>query len=108
MSAIAAACGSSPTAPTLPSVPPTTYALNGIVSAAAPGPAIAGAQVRVLDVTGGGPAITNALGAFTVAPLAAGRHLVEVSKAGYQVSEAEITIVDRDVTISVTLVSAGT
>lgn len=39
-----------------------------------------------------------------VAALAAGRHLVEVSKAGYDIWETEITIVDRDLSISVSLI----
>jgi hypothetical protein len=60
------------------------------------------------DSAGGDDVIfTNASGAFNVAALGAGRRLVEVSKAGYQIWETEITIVDRDLHISVALIPMG-
>lgn len=89
MSGIVAACAGSPTAP-------------------AADRAVAGAEVRVLDAAAAGaPTFTNTGGAFTVAALAGGRHLVEVSKAGYQVWETAIVIVDRDLDISVALIPTG-
>lgn len=89
--------------------PPKTYALSGVVSAtAADGATVADARVRVLDAAGGGePTLTNANGAFTIAALGIGRHLVEVSKTGYQIWESEIAIVDRDLHVSVTLILAA-
>jgi len=87
---------------------PKTYALSGIVSGQAPRGAISGAQVRVLDSAGGSdPKFTNANGAFAITDLGIGRHLVEVSKDGYQIWETEITIVDRDVNLPVTLISTA-
>jgi len=85
---------------------PKTYTASGIVEGMSPqGRAIAGAQVRVLDAAGGGVAtVTSINGAFTTSALAIGRHLVEVSKAGFEIWEIEIAIVDRDLDISVTLV----
>jgi hypothetical protein len=71
------------------------------------GSAIAAAQVRVRDATGDAPTVTNVSGAFTTPALATGRHLVEVSKPGYQIWETEITIVDRHLDISVTLIPMG-
>ena len=87
---------------------PRMYALSGIVNAMAPdSSAIAEARVRILDaINNGDPTFTNASGAFSAA-VGIGRHLVEVSKAGYQLWETEITIVDRELQISVTLVPIG-
>jgi Big-like domain-containing protein len=87
---------------------PRMYALTGIVNAMAPDSSpIAEARVRILDaINNGDPTITNASGAFSAA-VGVGRHLVEVSKADYQIWESEITIVDRDLQISVTLIPMG-
>jgi hypothetical protein len=85
--------------------PPKTYVLTGIVSAASPsGQPITGAQVRILESSvSGSPTLTDANGAFTFAALGSGRHLVEVSKAGYDVWEGEVEVLDRDLQIVVTL-----
>jgi Carboxypeptidase regulatory-like domain len=87
---------------------PKMYALSGVVRSMAPdGATVPEAQVRVLDTPRGDPIFTNANGAFNVAALAVGRHLVEVSKTGYEIWETEITIVDRDLQISVALIPTG-
>ncbi|HZR26296.1 MAG TPA: carboxypeptidase-like regulatory domain-containing protein [Vicinamibacterales bacterium] len=85
---------------------PKTYALTGIVRGQAPaGGPIAGAQVRILDFENSGDTTsTNASGAFRVAALTTGRHLIEVSKDGYDIWEANITIVDSDLNLPVTLI----
>jgi Carboxypeptidase regulatory-like domain len=99
-----AACGQAAQSPTAPAPSPTTYALSGIVNAMAPdGATIPEAQVRILDAPAANPTLTNANGEFNVAALAAGWHLVEISKTGFQVWETDITIVDRDLRISATL-----
>jgi Carboxypeptidase regulatory-like domain len=103
---VAAACGQRNTS-TAPTPVQTTYALSGVVNGSAGG-TIPNAQVRILDSAGGAdPTFTNADGAFNFAALGTGRHFVEISKAGYQTWENELAIVDRDLQISVTLISAA-
>jgi carboxypeptidase family protein len=107
ISVIVAACGQG-NSPTAPTPVPTTYALSGVVNGSAGGGTISDAQVRILDSAGGAdPTFTNADGAFNFAALGTGRHFVEISKAGYLIWETELTIVDRDLRISVTLISTA-
>jgi len=78
-------------------------AISGVVRAAAPdAKPVAGASVRLLDATGT-MTTTDDRGAFMFAQMPAGRHLVEITKDGYQVWESEIIIADRDAQLTVDL-----
>jgi trimeric autotransporter adhesin len=86
-----------------------TYGVFGVV-VGTDAAAIAGANIRLLEPSVlGNPTVTDAAGQFTFSGLASGSHLLEVSKAGYEIQESEIVIVDRTLPINVTLrrLSAG-
>jgi len=79
------------------------YPLVGLV-VGTDGAPIAGADVRLLETSIlNNPTVTDASGGFIFTTLPVGRHLIEVTKAGYEVVESELVIVDRALQISVTL-----
>jgi hypothetical protein len=80
---------------------PKTFSLTGVVTEAPPTVRpLGGARVQVLV---GNYGTTDGLGAFAVSGLTVGRNLIEVSKEGYETVETEVTVIDRDVQLSIAL-----
>jgi hypothetical protein len=81
------------------------FPLTGLVMASGlNGGPIAGAEVRILESEiNGNPALTAANGAFAFPGLAVGRHLIEVTKDGFQTVEMEVVVTDGAVQTTVTL-----
>ena len=70
----------------------TFYTVSGSV-VGTDGQPIAGAEIRVLaSSVSGNPTTSDANGRFAFPAIMSGRHLIEVTKAGYQVSETQVTV----------------
>ena len=78
-----------------------TYGVRGVVTEAAPNAKpVAGARVQILV---GGFTFTDDKGAYSISGLPAGRALIEVTRDGYQTLETDMTIVDHDVQLALTM-----
>jgi hypothetical protein len=78
-----------------------TFAITGFVMEAPPNPhPISGARVQILI---GPHTFSDDHGAFAITGLPAGRTLIEFSMDGYQTFETSVTIVDRDLPLTIDL-----
>lgn len=79
---------------------PQTFTLSGVVVEIAPTTRpIAGARIQII---GGDHAFSNDQGVFAISGVAAGRTLIEVSKDGYEIFEANV-IIDPDIELRLNL-----
>lgn len=84
---------------------PKQYTVSGVVTdASVPGHPIASARIQ--DV-GGGFALSDATGAFSLPAIPAGMLLLEFSKTGYQTVENEL-VISGDTRLTVTLMPTAT
>lgn len=78
-----------------------TFSISGIVTTPAPNPQpIEGVRVQIIV---GDHTTTDANGAYKLSGFPAGKAILEFSKDGYQTYENEVTFVDRNLQLNVTL-----